>query len=117
MLRIMCKSKIEKAVITKKGLYYAGSIGIDKKILNAANIYANEIVHVLNLNNGSRFETYVIVEKEGSGTIALYGPAARLGEVGDTITILSHTLVEGKEAPNLETRIVTLDKKNNILKK
>ena len=117
MLRMMCKAKIEKAVITKKDLYYAGSIGIDKKILTAAGIYANEVVHVVNLNNGARFETYVIPEKEGSGIIALYGPAARLGEVGDTVIMLSYGLVEGKEAPNLETRIIALDKKNNILKK
>ena len=117
MLRIMCKSKIEKATITKKNLHYAGSVGVDKKILNACNIYPNEIVQVLNLNNGSRFETYVIAEKEGSGNIALYGPASRLGEVGDTVTILSHALVEAKEAPNLETRIISLDSKNNILKK
>ncbi len=60
---MMCKSKIQKATITKKDLYYAGSIGIDKKILNACNIYPNEMVQVLNLNNGSRFETYVIGEK------------------------------------------------------
>ena len=117
MLRMMCKSKIEKAVITKKELYYAGSIGIDKKILNASGIYANEMVQVVNLNNGERFETYVIPEKEGSGIIALYGPAARLGEIGDTLIMLSYGLVESKEAPNLETRIIALDKKNNILKK
>lgn len=116
MLRIMCKSKIENVTITKKSLYYTGSIGIDKEILTASNIYPNEIVQVLNLNNGNRFETYVIEEKEGSGTIALYVPAARLGEVGDTIIILSHALVETKEAPNLETRVVTLDKKNGVLK-
>lgn len=117
MLRMMCKSKIEKAIITKKDLKYSGSIGVDKKILTAAGIYPNEIVQVLNVNNGSRFETYVIEEKEGSGVIALYGPAVRLGEIGDTVIILSYALVEGKEAPNLETRITTLDKKNNVLKK
>jgi len=116
MLRLMCKSKIKNATITKKDLYYAGSIGIDKEILKMSNIYPNETVQVLNANNGSRFETYVIEEREGSGTIALYGPAARLGEVGDTIIILSNGLYEAKEAPNLETKVITLDKKNSILK-
>jgi len=117
MFRLMCKSKIKKATITKKDLYYSGSIGIDKKILAASNIYPNESVQVLNQNNGERFETYVIPEKEGSGAIVLYGPASRLGEVGDTIIILSNALIEGKEAPNLETRVVELDKKNSIMKK
>ena len=117
MLRLICKSKIENAIITKKELNYSGSIGIDKKLLDACNIYPNEIVQVLNLNNGSRFETYVIEETEGSGTIALYGPAARLGEVGDAIFILSQGIVEGKEVPNLKVRIVSVDRKNNIIKK
>lgn len=117
MLRMMCKSKIENAIITKKDLNYAGSIGIDKKILTAANIYTNEMVWVLNLNNGSRFETYVIPEKENSGAVVLYGPAARLGEAGDAVIILSYAMVESKEAPNIETKVITLDKKNNILKK
>jgi len=117
MFRMMCKSKIKNATVTKKDLYYNGSIGIDKKILTASNIYPNEVVQVLNQNNGQRFQTYVIVEKEGSGQIVLYGPAARLGEVGDTLTILSNALVESKDAPNVETRVVGLDKKNSILKK
>jgi len=117
MLRLICKSKIQNATITKKELYYGGSIGIDKKLLDACNIYPNEIVQVLNMNNGNRFETYVIEEKEGSGTIALYGPAARLGETGDTVFILSYGISEGKEVPNLKVRVISVDKKNNILKK
>jgi len=117
MLRIMCKSKIENAIITKKDLNCSGSIGIDKKILTASNLYPNEIVQVLNVNNGSRFETYAIEESEGSGTIALYGPASRLGEIGDRLIILSQALVETIEAHNIETKVITLDNKNNLLKK
>jgi aspartate 1-decarboxylase len=116
MLRFVCKSKITGAIITKTDINYGGSIGIDKKILDTANMSPNEMVQVLNQNNGTRFETYIIEEKEGSGIIALYGPAARLGEVGDKLYILSQAIVEGKELPNHKIKVVSLDKKNNILK-
>ncbi|MBN1354582.1 MAG: aspartate 1-decarboxylase [Candidatus Omnitrophica bacterium] len=117
MLRIMCKSKINRARITRTDLYYEGSIGIDKKILEAGNIYANEFVQVLNLNNGVRFETYAIEEKEDSGAIVLYGPAARLGHPGDLIIVISKALVEAREIQNTKTKIVYLDSDNKVLKK
>ena len=117
MLRIMCKSKIHKARVTKAELGYEGSIGVDKKLLDASNIYPNEMVLVLNLNNGSRFETYVIEAKEDSGEIALYGPAARLGQVGDIVIIISRAMAEAKEIQNLKTKVVYVDEKNKILKK
>ncbi|MBL7156792.1 MAG: aspartate 1-decarboxylase [Candidatus Omnitrophica bacterium] len=117
MLRIMCKSKIHKARITKTDLHYQGSIGVDKKILEASNIYPNEIVQVLNLNNGSRFETYAIEERADSGEVVLYGPAARLGEAGDTVIVISKALVEAKEVQNLKTKIVYVNDKNKIVKK
>ena len=98
-------------------LHYDGSIGIDKKLLEASNIYPNEFVQVLNINNGVRFETYVIEEKENSGEVILYGPAARLGEVGDTVIIISRVLAEAKEIQNLKTKIVYVDKNNKIIKK
>ena len=117
MLRLMCKSKIHKAHITKTNLLYEGSIGIDKKLLDASNIYPNEVVQVLNANNGARFETYVIEEKENSGQIILYGPAARLGEPGDTVIILSKALLEAKEIQNLKIKVVYVDENNAIVKK
>lgn len=117
MLRIMCKSKLHKLRITRTELLYQGSLGIDKKILEAGNIYPNEIVQVLNINNGSRFETYVIEEKENSGEVVLYGPAARMGEVGDHIIIISKALVESKEVQNLRTKIIYVDEKNRLVKK
>ena len=104
MLRIMCKSKIHRARITKTELHYQGSIGVDKKLLEASNIYPNEIVQVLNLNNGSRLETHVIEEKENSGEIILYGPAARMGQSGDIVIIVSQALVEAKEVPHTKQR-------------
>lgn len=114
MLRIMCKSKIHKARITRTELLYQGSIGIDKKILEASNIYPNEFVQVLNINNGSRFETYVIEEKANSGEVVLYGPAARMGEVRDNVIIISQVLVEAKEVPNLRIKVVHVDENNKI---
>ena len=114
MFREMCKSKIHKACVTGTELYYEGSIGIDKKLLDAANIFPYEFVHVVNLNNGSRFQTYVIEEKEGSGNIILYGPAARLGERGDIVIIISSVLAEAKEIQSLKTKVVHVDEKNKI---
>ena len=89
-LRTMRKSKIHRARITKKDIHYEGSIGIDKALLEAAGIYKDEMVQVLNINNGARFETYVIEEQKNSGVVSLYGPAAHLGEVGDLIIIISY---------------------------
>jgi aspartate 1-decarboxylase len=114
MLREVLKSKIHNAKVTKKVLYYEGSIGIDKVLLAETNIIANEKVQILNFNNGARFETYVIEEKENSGTIALYGPAARQAEVGDKICIISYGIVEDSQAKLIKPQIILLDDKNKI---
>lgn len=116
-LRTMCKSKIHRAKITKRDLHYEGSIGIDKALLEASGIYPNELVHVLNINNGARFETYVIEEPKGSGAISLYGPAAHLGKIGDLIIIISYCLVEEKEAYSAEQQVVYVDEKNRIIER
>ena len=117
MFRTMCKSKIHRATITKTELHYEGSIGIDKKLIEAANIFPNEFVQVVNLNNGARFETYVIEEKEGSGKIILYGPAARLGEEGDLVIIISSAIADPKEIQTLVPKVVYVDKSNAIVQK
>lgn len=117
MLRIMCKSKIHRARITKKELHYGGSIGIDKALLEASNILPNEIVQVVNLNNGSRFETYVIEEPKGSGTIALYGPATYKGEIGDLVIIISYCMVEEKETRSIKPKVILVDNENRFVKK
>ena len=116
MLRTLCKSKIAKAVVTEKVLNYHGSIGIDKSVMEAADVLQGEQVHVLNLNNSERMITYVIEEKTNSGKIVLYGPAARKGEVGDELVILTYCQMETKEYHNLKQRVVSLSK-NNKLKK
>ena len=116
MLITFCKSKIAHGHITEAQLYYEGSITIDEALLKAANILPGEKVEVLNVNNGSRIETYAIAGKSGSGQICLNGPAARCGFVGDKVIILSYALLEPKEAKNFKTKIIYLDEKNRIRK-
>lgn len=117
MLRIMCKSKIHRATITKVDLHYEGSIGIDKALIAKAGLYPGEIVQVVNINNGSRFETYIIEEPSGSGTIGLYGAAAHLGNAGDLIIILSNAFVEDKKAKSLKLKTVYVDSQNRPVSK
>ena len=114
VFRQMLKAKIHGAVITKKELDYRGSIGIDKALLNKSDMLPGEKVQVLNFNNGERFETYIIEEKENSGTIALYGPAARLAEVGDKVCIISYVLVSSQEAQIIKPEVVIVDKENKV---
>lgn len=116
MLREILKSKLNKAVITKVELNYQGSIGIDKLLLEKCDIIPGEKVQVLNFNNGRRFETYAIEEEADSGAIVLYGPAARLGVVGDALCILSYCLVDDKEARKVKPALVQLDTNNKIKK-
>jgi aspartate 1-decarboxylase len=110
----MCKAKIHRATITKVDMHYEGSIGIDKDLLKASDIYPGEVVQVVNVNNGSRFETYAFEEKAGSGTIGLYGAAAHLGKIGDIVIILSNCLIEEKKAKTLKMRRVLVGPKNRI---
>jgi aspartate 1-decarboxylase len=92
------KSKISYATITDKSLYYVGSITIDEEIMKKAKIRENELVHVVNLNNGERLETYTIKGKAGSKIFSLNGPAARKGEIGDKIFILSYVSIDDQES-------------------
>jgi len=114
MMRQILKSKISYATVTETELYYEGSITIDKKIAEEAGLIAGEKVEVLNMNNGARFETYVILGEENSGVICLNGPAARLGIVGDKVIILSYAFYADGEIEEAKTRLVVLDEKNRI---
>jgi len=114
MLITFCKSKIGKAKITEAQLYYEGSITIDEAVLKAADIVPGEKVEILNVNNGSRIETYAIAGKANSGQICLNGPAARFGCVGDQLVILSYALVDQQEAKKLKTKVVYLSDNNKI---
>jgi len=115
-LRQILKSKIHNAIVTETKLNYHGSIGIDKALLLKSDIFPGEKVQVLNFNNGQRFETYVIREKENSGTIALYGPAARCGEIGDRICIISYALVSDDELDRKKEKIIFVNENNKIVK-
>ncbi|PWU00358.1 MAG: aspartate 1-decarboxylase [Bacteroidetes bacterium] len=100
------KSKIHRAVITEANLNYIGSLTLDENLMDAANIIENEKVQVVNVNNGSRIETYVIKGKRGSGVCCLNGPAARQGAVGDTVIIISYATMDFEEAKSFKPSLV-----------
>jgi aspartate 1-decarboxylase len=106
------KSKIHRACVTGTNLNYEGSISIDKKLMKAANIIPYELVQVLNINNGERFDTYAIEAPEGSGTIELNGAAARLGHPGDLVIILTYCSVPQEEASKVKPALVKVDLNN-----
>ncbi len=114
MQRIMMRSKIHRATITVTELDYEGSITIDADLVDAADLLPNERVQVLDLSNGSRFETYVIGGERGSGVIGLNGPAARLGEVGDKVIIVAYGAFDESEAAALDPIIVHVDDANRV---
>ena len=108
----MLKSKIHQARVTRATIDYEGSISIDKKLMEEADILPYEQVQVLNLNNGARFTTYAVGAE--SGEIGVNGAAARLAAVGDTIIILSYCHVNEDEARNFSPKLVCVDAKNAI---
>lgn len=114
MLRTMLKSKIHRARVTEANLYYKGSITVDAKLLEQADILPGEKVEVLNLNNGHRIETYAIKGMRGSGVICLNGPCARGACVGDEVIILAYALTDEKEARSLKPKIINVDERNRI---
>lgn len=117
MMRLMHKSKIHRATVTDANLDYVGSITIDQKLIDEADILPNEKVQVINNNNGERLETYVIPGEEGSGTICLNGGAARKAQPGDTIIIISYGLMDETEAKDLEPKVVLVNEDNQIISK
>ena len=110
----MLKSKIHQATVTEANLLYEGSITIDTDLLRAADLLPGEKVHIVNLNNGSRIETYCVEGAAGSGTICMNGAAARWAQVGDTVIILSYGLLEEREARALRPKILFVDRANRI---
>lgn len=114
MLRYMLKSKIHRAVVSEANLNYVGSITIDEELLEAADIIENEKVTIVNINNGARFETYVITGERGSGAMCLNGAAARLVEPGDKIIIITYTIVDDREMADYQPRVVFVDDSNRI---
>lgn len=114
MMRNFLKSKIHRATITEANLHYEGSITIDPDLLEAADIFPNEIVKVFNINTGARFETYALLGERGKKEICLNGAAARLGEVGDLIIIVSSCWLNDNELECYKPKIVLMEKDNSI---
>ncbi|MDQ6811013.1 MAG: aspartate 1-decarboxylase [Actinomycetota bacterium] len=113
MHRVMLKSKIHRATITGCDLHYVGSITIDADLLAAADILENEQVHVLDIDNGARFETYTIAGERGSGTMQVNGAAARLVHRGDTIIVISYASYDTAELAHYEPRVVHVQAQTN----
>ena len=113
-MRVMLKSKIHRVHVTQLSIDYEGSIAVDRRLMEEADILPYEQVHVLNVNNGARFTTYAI--GGASGEICLNGPAARLAVKGDTIVILSYCHVEDDEASDFMPKLVYVDAQNAVTK-
>lgn len=111
------KSKIHRATVTDANLNYEGSITIDEDLIDAANMFVNEKVAIVNNNNGERFETYIIRGERGSGTICLNGAAARKVQKDDIIIIMSYAYIPLEEAKTFRPSIINLYGKTNRIKK
>ena len=114
MIRTICKSKIHGAVVTEANLQYTGSLTLDSLLMRAADLVPYEQVQVVNLNNGSRFETYCIEGKPGSGTVCLNGAAARLAVVGDPIIVLSYAHLAEEELAGFAPKLVFVNEQNQV---
>lgn len=115
MQRVMLKSKIHRATVTDCDLHYVGSITVDAELLEAANIREHEQVHVVDIDNGARFETYTIAGERGSGAMQVNGAAARLVHQGDTIIVISYATYDEAELDGYEPRVVHVTKSNEIV--
>ena len=108
------KSKIHRVKVTEAKLNYVGSITIDEDLIDAADLFTNQRVQIVNVNNGERLETYVIPGKRGSGVICLNGPAARKVEVGDTVIIIAYGFMEEADARKYEPTVIFPDENNKL---
>ncbi|HHF7365643.1 TPA: aspartate 1-decarboxylase [Legionella bozemanae] len=114
MLVTMLKAKIHRATITQANLNYIGSITIDENLLLETGIQENEKVQIVNINNGSRFETYVIKGHKGGGDICVNGAAARLVQEGDKVIIISYCYLEENKAQNYVPKVIFMNEDNTI---
>ncbi len=114
MKRTLCKSKIHRATVTDADLEYEGSITLDPVLMEAADLVTYEKVQVVDINNGQRFETYVIRGEPGSGDVVLNGAAARLVQPGDRVIVISYGEYEEEELQDFVPRLVFVDEKNRI---
>jgi len=115
MNRTMLKSKIHRATVTGSDLNYVGSITIDMDLLDAADIREHEQVHVVDVNNGARFETYTIAGARGTGELKINGAAARLVHTGDTVIVISYAAYDERELDSYEPKVVHVNAENTII--
>ena len=116
MLVNMLKGKIHRATVTQAELDYVGSITVDEELLEASGINEYELVQVVNINNGNRFETYTIAGEKGSGLICLNGAAARQAQTGDKIIIMAYAMMNEEEIKKYPPNIVFVDEENKIVR-
>jgi len=115
MQRVMLKSKIHRATVTDCDLHYVGSVTVDPELLEAADIREHEQVHVVDIDNGARFETYTIAGRRGSGDLKINGAAARLVHTGDTVILISYATYDEAELDSYEPRVVHVTRENEIV--
>jgi aspartate 1-decarboxylase len=116
MTREILGGKIHNARVTQVNLEYEGSCAIDEDLLDAADIRPYERVHIYNMNSGSRFDTYAIPSRRGSGMIGLNGAAARLGQKGDRVIIVSYVQVDDEHVSRHKPTVVVVDERNRLIK-
>jgi aspartate 1-decarboxylase len=115
MLRTMLKSKIHRATVTQADLHYVGSVTVDEDLLDAADLLPGELVHIVDVTNGARLETYTIAGERGSGVIGINGAAARLVHPGDVVILIGYAQVTTEEARQMRPRVVFVDGDNRIV--
>ncbi|MDX3239416.1 aspartate 1-decarboxylase [Streptomyces sp. ME03-5709C] len=115
MMRTMFKSKIHRATVTEADLHYVGSVTVDADLMDAADLLPGELVHIVDITNGARLETYVIEGRRGSGVIGINGAAAHLVHPGDLVILISYAQVDDAEARSLRPRVVHVDADNRIV--
>ncbi|MFF9012888.1 aspartate 1-decarboxylase [Streptomyces sp. NPDC014870] len=115
MIRTMFKSKIHRATVTQADLHYVGSVTVDAELMEAADLLPGELVHIVDIDNGARLETYVIEGERGSGVIGINGAAAHLVHPGDLVILISYAQIEDAEARAFVPRVVHVDADNRIV--
>lgn len=115
MLRTMMKSKIHRATVTQADLHYVGSVTVDEDLLDASDILPGELVHIVDITNGARLETYTIAGERGSGVIGINGAAAHLVHPGDLVILIAYAQVDDAEARSLEPSVVFVDEDNKVV--
>jgi aspartate 1-decarboxylase len=115
MLRTMMKSKIHRATVTQADLHYVGSVTVDEDLLDAADLLPGELVHIVDVTNGARLETYTIAGERGSGVLGINGAAARLVHPGDVVILIAYAQMDTEEARSFQPRVVFVDADNSIV--